>query len=277
MTGRLSEAEFRRFQSLIYERAGIHLSHNKRAMLAGRLLRRLRALQLDKFGQYFERVTESDEELTRMLDCVTTNETRFFRERKQFDFLEGVLIPEWKAEADAGRRPRVIRVWSAGCSTGEEPYSLAMTLVDGLGSQWDISVLATDLSTRVLDLARAGLWKLEKSADIPEPLLRQYMLRGRGSMIGMMKAGPEIRSVITFAPLNLHASDYGIAGRFDMVLCRNVLIYFDAESRRGAIDRLIDHLAPGGHFFIGHAETLHGITTRVRPVMPTVYRLEQGR
>jgi chemotaxis protein methyltransferase CheR len=277
IAARLTDADFSRFQSLIYKQAGIHLSQSKRAMLAGRLGKRLRALEIGEFHEYLQRVERSSDELTQMLDIVTTNETRFFREQRQFDYLENTIIPEWRADADEGSRRREVRVWSAGCSTGEEPYSLAMMLLASLGIGWDIRILATDLSTRVLDVARNGVWSIEKAPQIPEAYLKAFMLRGGGSQHGKMKAGPEIRSVVRFARLNLHDEIYGVEGPFDLVLCRNVLIYFDAVSRRGVIDRLIDHLVPGGSLLIGHAETLHGITTRVRSVVPTVYRKDHDR
>jgi chemotaxis protein methyltransferase CheR len=277
MTMQLSDVDFTRFQSLIYKESGIHLSPSKRAMLAGRLSKRLRALEIEVFHDYLQRVERSPDELTQMLDIVTTNETRFFREQKQFDHLRDSIIPRWHADAGEGRRRREVRVWSAGCSTGEEPYSLAMLLLAGLGAAWDVRILGTDLSTRVLDVARAGVWSIEKSPQIPEQYLKTFMLRGGGSQHGKMKAGREIRSMLRFARLNLHDEHYGVDGPFDLILCRNVLIYFDALSRRGVIDRLIDHLVPGGSFLIGHAETLHGVTTRVRSVLPTVYRKDQER
>ncbi len=271
----LSDHDFRRFQNIIYRTAGIHLSHNKRAMLAARLSKRLRALKMERYGEYLDRVEGSGDEVVQMLDCVATNETRFFRERKQFDFLQSVLVPQWKADASAGKRPRSLRVWSAGCSTGEEPYSLAMELLGSFagGPQWDISIMASDLSTRALEVAIDGTWPVEKAPSIPEPWLKRFMLRGRRSQQGKMKAGQEIRSVITFFRLNLNDEDYPVGSGFDLILCRNVLIYFDAPSRRRVIDRLVDRLAPGAFLFVGHAETLHGVTTRVRSVAPTIYHL----
>lgn len=268
----LTDADFTRFQSLIYRQAGIHLSASKRAMLSGRLAKRLRALDIERFDDYLHRVERSSDEMLQMLDIVTTNETRFFREQRQFEYLQSTLLPRWRRDADAGVRRRMVRVWSAGCSTGEEPYSLAMLLLAGLGAEWDIEILGTDLSARVLEIARGGIWSIEKSPHIPESHLKTFMLRGRGSQHGKMKAGTELRSVVRFARLNLHDEQYGLDRKFDVVLCRNVLIYFDAVSRRAAIDRLIDHLLPGATLLIGHAETLHGITTRVRSVIPTVYR-----
>lgn len=273
----LSDRDFRRFQNLIYRTAGIHLSHNKRAMLAARLSKRLRALDIDAYDEYFDRVEANGDEMVEMLDCVATNETRFFREQRQFDFLQSVLIPRWRAAAEAGQRPRTLRIWSAGCSTGEEPYSLAMTLLaafsGGQEPDWDVSIIASDLSTRALEAATTGMWPIDKAVSIPEPWLKRFMLRGRGSKQGKMKAGQEIRSVITFFRMNLNDDEYPVGRGFDLILCRNVLIYFDADSRRRVIDRLVDRLAPGAHFFIGHAETLHGVTNRVRGVGPTIYQL----
>ena len=272
----LSDADFRRFQAVIYRTAGIHLSQNKRAMLAARLSKRLRALQIARYGEYLERVEANADEMTEMLDCVATNETRFFREQKQFDFLDRVLIPRWKADADAGRRSRCLRIWSAGCSTGEEPYSIAMALLGSL-SEWDVSIAASDLSSRALEVAIGGVWPIEKASSIPESWLKRFMLRGRGSQQGKMKAGQEIRSVITFFRMNLNDDEYPVGSGFDLILCRNVLIYFDADSRRRVIERLIDRLAPGAVLFIGHAETLHGVTSRVRSVAPTIYQLPAVR
>jgi chemotaxis protein methyltransferase CheR len=271
----LSDGDFRRFQNVIYRTAGIHLSHNKRAMLAARLSKRLRALKIVEYAQYLDRVESNEDEMAEMLDCVATNETRFFREQKQFDFLQNVLIPRWKTAAEARVRPRTLRVWSAGCSTGEEPYSLAMALLAGFsgGPEWDLSIVASDLSVRALDVAMAGVWSVEKASSIPEPLLKRFMLRGRGSQQGRMKAGQEIRSVIRFFRMNLNDDGYPVGSGFDLILCRNVLIYFDADSRRRVIDRFIDRLSPGAFFFIGHAETLHGVTTRVRCLAPTIYQL----
>jgi chemotaxis protein methyltransferase CheR len=270
----LSDGDFRRFQDIIYRTAGIHLSHNKRAMLAARLSKRLHALKIVEYADYLARVESNEDEMAVMLDCVATNETRFFREQKQFDFLQTGLIPRWKAAAESGLRPRTLRVWSAGCSTGEEPYSLAMALLAGFtgGPEWDVSIVASDLSVRALDAAVAGVWSVEKAAGIPEPLLKRFMLRGRGSQQGKMKAGQEIRSAIRFFRMNLNDDDYPFGSGFDLILCRNVLIYFDSDSRRRVIDRFVDRLAPGAFFFIGHAETLHGVTTRVRCLAPTIYQ-----
>jgi chemotaxis protein methyltransferase CheR len=149
-----------------------------------------------------------------------------------------------------------------------------MSLLANLPAEpaWDLSIVASDLSMRALELAVHGVWSIDRAAAIPEPWLKRFMLRGHGSQQGKMKAGKEIRSVISFHRINLHDEESPVGGGFDLILCRNVLIYFDAESRRGVIERLIDRLSPGAFLFIGHAETLHGVTTRVRSVAPTIYR-----
>ena len=208
-----------------------------------------------------------------MIERICTHETAFFREPRHFEWLEQRVLPQWRREADAGRRPRRIRAWSAGCSTGEEPYSLAMAFLEQFpaGSGWEIEIWATDLSTRALEKAQRAIWPLEQEREIPPGCVKQFMLKGTGTQAGKMKAGPEIRSRVRFKSLNLNDEAYAIEGRFDLILCRNVLIYFAQESRLRAIDRLLDHLAPQGLLFLGHSESLFGRTERVRSVIPTVY------
>jgi len=257
---------------MVLQEAGIHLSDAKRVLVEGRLARRLRALELD-YRSYYERVATDAAERVRMLDCISTNETHFFREPRQFEFLESRVFPEWQARAEAGERPRRVRVWSAGCSTGEEPYSVAMAFLARFppATGWEIDILATDLSTRVLDAARAAVWRLEKSKEIPPPHLKTFMLRGTGPQAGSMKAGPAIRSVVRFQRVNLNAEPFLLPGTFDLILCRNVLIYFDAPGKARVLGRLLDRLERDGYLFLGHAETAIGHSTRTRSVGPTVY------
>ena len=268
----ISMREFRLYQALIHREAGIHLSDVKRVLVEGRLGRRLRELGLG-FDAYYRLVEEDEHERVRMLDCICTNETHFFREPRQFDFLEGQIFPQWQAAAEAGRRPRRVRVWSAGCSTGEEPYSVAMSFLARFpaASGWEIDILATDLSTRVLDRARAAIWPIEKAKEIPSAYLKAFMLRGTGPEEGRMKAGPELRSRVRFERLNLNAEPFVLRDRFDLVLCRNVLIYFDAAAKASVLGRLLDRLDERGYLFLGHAETVTGLGARTRSVGPTVY------
>jgi len=274
-TEAISTKEFRLFQSLVYREAGISLSDQKRALLVGRLAPRLRELALDSFGAYFDRVSSDREELVRMIDSVCTNETHFFREPKQFAFLEGEVIPRWREEAERGARRREVRVWSAGCSTGEEPYSIAMSLAANL-PDWSIDIVATDLSTKALARASRGIWLIERGAQIPVHYRKAFMLRGAGPEEGKMAARPELSALIRFARVNLNHESYPVAGQFDLIFCRNVLIYFDQPSKRRVIDRLLDRLDPHGYFFLGHSESLN-MFDRVRAVGPTVYSLKEPR
>ena len=270
MPATVSVADFRRYQRFMLEEAGIQLGDSKRAMLEGRLARRMRELGLSSYGLYFERLRFDPRERVRMLDLLVTNETSFFRESAQFAFIERTLVPMWLAEAAAGKRRPSLRVWSAGCATGEEPFSAAM-LLHSLLEGWTLSILATDLSTSALERAAEGIWPIAKASTIPEDLLRRYMLRGVGERAGVMKIDPELRPLVEFRRLNLHDPAQVPGEVFDLVLCRNVLIYFDAEARRNALARLIASCAPRGYLFVGHAETLQGCDG-VRGVQPTIWR-----
>ena len=266
----VSDEEFARFQALVNREAGIWLAPVKKALLVGRLARRLRELGIASYGAYYERVMADAAERVRMLDAICTNETHFFREPRHFEFLAERIYPAWRAEADAGRRARRIRVWSAACSTGEEPYTLAMSLLSAFPSGWDLEVLATDLSTKVLDRATAGVWPIEKAKEIPQPHLKAFMLKGYGAQEGLMKAGPELRAIVRFARVNLVGEPWP-AGPFDLVFCRNVLIYFDRATKVRVVERLLERIAPAGFLFLGHAESLGGFTARARAVVPTIY------
>lgn len=268
----ISESEFRRFQELIYREAGIWLSQAKAALLVGRLAKRLRHHRLHSYKDYYQLVVESPEERIQMLDAVSTNETHFFREPRHFELLHTTIFPRWAEEAAQGRRRR-IRVWSAGCSTGQEPYSLAMTLLDHFpaGSGWEIEIVATDISTRALEIARQAVFPMAIAREIPNAYLKAFMLKGIREQADLMKAGPDIRAAVRFFRLNLNDDSYPFQGHFDLIFCRNVLIYFDRESRGRVTGRLLEHLSPQGYLFVGHAESLHEMNGKVRSVIPTVY------
>jgi chemotaxis protein methyltransferase CheR len=265
----MSDREFRAFRDLVYRESGIHISEHKRELLTARLSRRIRTLGMLRFGQYLSLVEREAQERVEMLDRLVTNETRFFREPVQFSFLENEVLPRWNAEAAQRMRPRRVRVWSAGCSTGQEPYSIAMSLLAGLEG-WDIEVLATDLSGRALRQAIAGVWPVEKASEIPENYLKSYMLRGVRSQSGTMSANEALRGVIRFQRLNLH-EDLPELGSFDLIFCRNVLIYFDVASRTRAVTRILSRLSPSGYLFLGHSESLLSSGLRLRPMAPSVY------
>lgn len=273
----LTQKDFTNIQQLVYREAGIWLSPAKKALVVGRLSRRLRELGGASFRAYLEQVEADKAEKVRMLDALCTHETHFFREPQHFEFLEREVLPAWRARGDTGSgEGRRVRVWSAACSTGEEPYTLAMVLRHHLPAEegWQIDILASDLSTRILERARQALWPIDKAEEIPRRYLRAYMLRGVGSQTGWMKAGPELRELVRFQRVNLN-DGHGVSGHFDLIFCRNVLIYFDMASKARAVERLLGHLSPRGFLFLGHAESLTGLTSRARPVMSTVYSLRQ--
>ena len=273
----ITDREYTLLRELVHREAGIHLGPAKRELLVGRLSRRLRELGMTSFGDYYTHVTRPGgaAELTQLLDHIATNETHFFREPAHFDFIERQLCPAWIATAAAGARSRTVRVWSAACSTGEEPYSVAMLLLSHLppDAGWTVEILATDISTRVLQRAEAAVWPGEKAREIPTPFLKRFMLRGVGTQEGRMKAGQELRSTVQFRRLNLNDEHYVVGAPFDIIFCRNVLIYFDSPTKAGVVRRLTEHLAPGGHLVLGHAESVHGMLTPLRSVGPTVYTL----
>lgn len=270
VAGMMSDAEHAMYRAFILREAGIEMSDMKRALLVSRLSSRVRKLCCDTFEDYLEHVKEDAAERVRMLDLITTNETRFFREPDQFEFLEETAIPRWKNDAAAGKRNRTLRVWSAACSSGEEPYSFAMLLLSHLGG-WRVEILATDLSTRVLDVARAGEWPIERTRHIPGPFLRRYMLRGTGSRDGKAIAHPQLKKMIHVRRLNLISEIDSVEGTFDLVLCRNAMMYFDHETRCRVVDALVSRTEPGGYLFVGHAETLHGVSNRVASIKRTIW------
>jgi chemotaxis protein methyltransferase CheR len=271
----ISDREFSLYRKLIYGKAGICLNPTKKAFLEARLTRRVRELGMESFHAYYQYVTQDQNgnELAQLLDRISTNETHFFREPRQFEFLEQQVFPDWQTHGDSGLRPRRIRVWSAGCSTGEEPYSLAMILLDHFppGSGWEIEIIATDLSSRALKSARKAIWSIVKAKEIPQSYLKRFMLKGTGSQQAYMKAGAEIQAIIRFQQLNLNDDHYAIPEPFDLIFCRNVLIYFDAASRARVVCRLVNRLMPGGFLLVGHAESLNGVSDRIRHVRPTIY------
>jgi chemotaxis protein methyltransferase CheR len=269
----LAAEEFSLFQALVLRESGIHLGAKNRAMLVSRLWKRLRALELNSFSAYYRRVKADPQEMVLMLDCICTNETHFFRESVAFDCLRQRVFPEWIAQAQANKRRRTLRVWSAACSTGEEPYSLAMTFLAEFppSSGWSIEVLGTDLSTKVLARASAAIWPTEKISDVPVDYQRKFLLKGFGPEKGKIKAADELRQVVRFQRMNLTQEPYPVAGPFDLIFCRNVLIYFQWETKIKVVDRLGRFLTPEGYLFLGHAESLHGVADRLQSVTPKVF------
>lgn len=271
----LRPALFSKFQRLIYDESGIWLGEHKQALLTGRLARRLRLLGLEDMQEYLQLVTQPDQQHERavMIDCITTNQTHFFREPRHYDFLAEEVFPRWQSAAAAGGRTKLLRVWSAACSSGEEPYSLAMLLLKHFSPEqgWDIEVLATDICTLVLEKARAAVYPIDKAKEIPREFLRNYMLKGKGEQRDLMKVSPEVHRLVRFARVNLHSESYPVIGFFDLIFCRNVLIYFDHNSKQKVIAGILRHLAPAGLLFVGHSEHLGSTVPGLKAVAPTVY------
>ncbi len=268
----IGDREFGFLRALVEREAGIHLGPAKRALVVGRLSRRLRELSIPTFREYCAKVEGDPAERVEMLDRITTNETHFFREPRHFELLAEEILPRWRAEADRGLRPRKLSAWSAACSTGEEPFTLAMVLLRAFppGSGWEIEILASDICTRVLRAAQEAVWPIERARDIPEADLKRFMLKGVGDQAGLMRAGPELREVVRFSRLNLIEPHPGL-GAMDLVFCRNVLIYFDAPTKNAVVSSLLDRLAPDGYLFLGHAESLAGSPLRLQTVSPSAY------
>lgn len=260
----ISAAEFNKFQKLIFEIAGISLGDGKQILLVGRLSKRLKHFGFTTFGQYYRHVTSSENTGERqiLVDLLTTNETYFFREPKHFDFL--------RETATQRRSSANFRVWSAASSSGEEAYSIAMVLAEVLGGNaWE--VVGTDISSRVLDRARTGHYPLNRTSGIPPHLLKKFCLRGMGEHDGTLLITREIRERVDFHHSNLMAPRKGL-GLFDIIFLRNVMIYFDNETKRKVIGNLLPYLKGDGYFLIGHSESLNGITEDLLPLRPTIYR-----
>lgn len=265
----LGDGQFEYLRKLVGEHAGISLSDAKRELVHGRLSRRIRALRLGGFDDYCALLRDRpEEEMGEFINAITTNLTAFFREMHHFEFLQETVVPEWMKRQ--GSSPRA-RLWSAGCSTGEEPYSIAMSLHAALGGRTEnLAILATDIDTNVLTTARAGIYGEERTDAFP-PEYRRYLLRGTGSNSAMVRVKPEIGALIRFGQLNL-MERWPVKGPLDVVFCRNVVIYFNKDTQRRLFARLADVIAPGGYLVIGHSETLYNICDRFELVGRTVYR-----
>ena len=265
-----TDRDFRCLQRLVLRHTGITLSPAKRDMLYSRLARRLRALGLRRFKEYCALLQEDgdSEELRHFTNAVTTNLTAFFREPHHFDYLRDEFLP---AMIERRADQRRLRIWSAGCSTGEEPYSIAITLAETMPRDWDVRILATDLDSNVLDRARQGIYSEERTAEVPERLKRKWFLRGRAGHQGKVRVRRELRDVISFRQLNL-MYEWPMRGPFDAIFCRNVIIYFDKPTQSRLMDRFADILADDGRLFLGHSETLYRVTDRFQLLGRTIYR-----
>lgn len=261
----ITDQEFGLFQKLIHDIAGISMSPAKKPLISGRLAKRLAHHGATSYGDYFCILQKegAQGELQIAVDLLTTNETYFFREHKHFDFLKNEVLTHY-------RPGRPFRVWSAACSSGQEPYTLAMVLADSLGdAPWEI--LASDISTRVLERARTGQYALEQAEKVPKHYLNRYCLKGVREQDGTFIVERALRSRITFSQINLNQSLPNVGG-FDVIFLRNVMIYFDPETKRQVVGRLGSVLRKGGHMIVGHSESLNGVTESLTVVKPSIYR-----
>ncbi|WP_239056666.1 CheR family methyltransferase [Wenzhouxiangella limi] len=262
----LSDAEFELFRKLIYDAAGISMAPSKKALISGRLSKRLRELGYATFREYFNWIDKARNdpaalrERQNAIDHLTTNETYFFREPRHFEFIEKRLIPHW-----AGRS---VRLWSAASSSGEEAYTLAMVMEQHHRGSWEI--VGTDISTRVVAAATRGQYPLLRANNIPKEFLRKYCLKGVGEHAGTFRLESKLRRKVSFRAANLQ-EDLSSVGMFDLVMLRNVLIYFDLEIKKRVVANVLRQLKPGGCLMVGHAESLHGVTAAVKAVQPATY------
>jgi chemotaxis protein methyltransferase CheR len=272
----ISERDFLRLGELIYAECGIKMPFQKKIMLEARLRKRLRALGMRSFDIYCDYLFSPkgmDDELHLMINVVTTNKTDFFREAQHFDYLLHTAVPELTRTSHAGIR-RKFTVWSAGCSTGEEPYTIAMVLSEyrQIHPLFNFEVLATDVSTHVLEKAMKAIYPEERTAPIPESYKKKYLLRSRDREKRLVRVAPEVRSSVRFRRLNFMDQDFGMREPMDIIFCRNVIIYFDKPTQERLINRLCDHLIPGGYLFMGHSETLSGLNVPLESAGMMIYR-----
>ncbi|MDY7002283.1 MAG: CheR family methyltransferase, partial [Thermodesulfobacteriota bacterium] len=237
-----------------------------------RLQKRLRALGIEGYEKYIEYLFSPqgmDNELHHLIDVVTTNTTEFFREPKHFDFLSNQVLPEWTSS----RRGGIMSIWSAGCSSGEEPYTLAMVLSDFAGktSGFRFKILATDISNQVLQKAVRGIYPADRARSIPHTFKKEYLLRSKNKGSNLVRMVPDIRRLVSFRRLNF-MENFGLNEKMDIIFCRNVIIYFDHPTQKIVLNRFCEHLSKGGHLFIGHSESLAGMALPLRQVAPTIYR-----
>jgi len=269
----LNDLLFEKFRKLIFEESGINLNSEKKELVRTRLLRRLQKCEIPSYKEYYDYVIKDSAEMVHMLDAISTNLTSFFREPKHFQFLNNKLLPELINETRK-KDSRRIRVWSAGSSTGEEPYSLMMTVLEHIENAlvWDIKLLATDISTEVLGKAKKGVYASDRMKTIPQNLTRKYFQKGCGKNNGLMKVKENVKKLIHFNRINLMDNTYPFSGLFDFIFCRNVMIYFDRKTQEELINKFYSHLQKGGYLFIGHSESLTGVTHPFSYIQPTIYR-----
>jgi chemotaxis protein methyltransferase CheR len=270
----LKDSEFQRFSRYVYDKCGINLHGGKKELLKARLGKILRQRNFRSFRAYYDQVVndKSGYELTLLLNSISTNLTYFFRESEHFDFLRARALPEL-IETKASSRDNSLRLWSAGCSSGEEAYSIAMAVSEAVYGmkKWQIEIYATDLSTKVLATANAGIYEEEKVHNIPFDLKRRYFQKGSNKWKGYFRVKKGIRDMISFKRLNF-MEKFLFKDPFDVVFCRNVMIYFDNPTKEGLIKKLSQCLSNGGYLLVGHSESLTGVKHQLKYIQPSIYK-----
>lgn len=266
-----TDNDFDFIKQIVGDHTGIVLSDVKRNMVYGRLSRRLRALGLGEFRDYCDLIRSDDEtELVNFINAITTNLTSFFRENHHFEYLKNTLVPQLLEKHAYDKR---IRIWSAGCSTGEEPYSIAMTLHESIPDihRWDVKVLASDLDSNVVHTASQGIYSEDRITGINSAYKKRWFQKAVNGNDGKVKVSPKLQELITFKQLNL-MHEWPFNGPFDLIFCRNVVIYFSKDTQRTLVERYADKLAADGHLFLGHSESLFKVTDRFKLLGNTIYR-----
>lgn len=272
----LTTEQFSVLSGFVESELGIRMPPAKRIMLESRLQKRLRALSLASFQDYIDFVfsdSQKEAELLHMIDAVTTNKTDFFRESDHFDYLSERVLPE-RHQQGWGTARNPLRVWSTACSTGEEPYTLAMVLEEFRAERrgFEYGILATDISTRALEQGQKGIYPEERIEPVPQQYRKKYFLRSKDRSSRLVRVRPELRKRVGFHRLNLMHDEYGIRERFEVIFCRNVIIYFERPTQYKLLTHLYEYLVPGGYLFLGHSETLAGMELPLFSVAPTIYR-----
>ena len=272
----LSEADYEFLRRTIYDLSRINLGPDKRALVSARVGKRLRALGVPSYREYCQnlRTASGAEELGNLVDAISTNHTHFFREESHFDFLRNQLLPQ--RQANPALRAEPLRLWSAACSSGEEPFTLAIVLAEFFQGTAPWHIEATDISTRILARAEAAIYDEAKVEPVPRELLRRYFQRGGGEWAGHFRVKEALRERITFRHLNLLQPDYPFHSRFHVIFCRNVMIYFDRPTQEKLVAKFTDQLEPGGHLIVGHSESLGNIRHKLRLLQPTIYQKSQN-
>jgi chemotaxis protein methyltransferase CheR len=271
---KMTDDDFRKLGSYVYEELGIKMPYPKKIMLQSRLQKRLVDLKMNSFKDYIDFALSKEgeeDEIIKMIDLITTNKTDFFRESSHFDYLTETALPE----ICSGRAPRkTIKIWSAGCSSGEEPYTIAIVLMEYLQKypDLDFSIFATDISLRILQKAATSIYPEERISDIPLALKRKYFLKSKDQSNKTVRLVPEIRSKVNFQRLNFMDSNYPVDSEFDIIFCRNVLIYFDRDTQQQVITKLASKLVFDGFFFLGHSESITNMKVPLRQIKPTIFR-----